>query len=163
MPNIATVEQAAYAVAAARFHPMGSRGVCRFVRAADFGRVEKAAYFEKENEKTLVLQVEGLEGVANIEAILAVPGFDVLFIGPYDLSQSVGRPGEVEAPQVKELIDRISTAAAAAGKSLGIFCDTPEALARFRNARVPYIAYSVDISLFRDALAGLVEKSNAQT
>jgi 4-hydroxy-2-oxoheptanedioate aldolase len=160
VPNITTAEQAAEAVAAARFYPAGQRGVCRFVRAAQFGQTDKTAYFATENQKLLVLQVEGLEGVENIDDILAVPGFDVLFVGPYDLSQSAGRPGEVEAAEVLALIDRIASAARSAGKMLGIFCDTPAALARYRGMGVPYLSYSVDISLFRDALNTLLEPSN---
>ncbi len=156
VPNITSAAEAAAAVAAARFHPMGSRGVCRFVRAAGFGGQDKAAYFAAGNETLVVLQVEGVEGVGNIEEILAVPGFDVLFVGPYDLSQSLGRPGDVEGAEVRALIDRIAAAAAQVGKTLGIFCDTAEALARYRAMGVPYIAYSVDISLFREALSRLL-------
>ena len=155
VPNITTATQAADAVAAARFHPMGQRGVCRFVRAARFGDTEKATYFASANDAILVLQVEGVKGVENIDAILAVPGFDVLFVGPYDLSQSVGRPGEVESPEVLSLVDRVAAAAAGAGKMLGIFCDTPATMRRYRNMGVPYLAYSVDVSVFRDALAAL--------
>jgi 4-hydroxy-2-oxoheptanedioate aldolase len=156
VPNISTAAQAAEAVAAARFHPLGKRGVCRFVRAAGFGGSERSAYFEAANEALLVLQVEGAEGVENIDAILAVPGFDVLFVGPYDLSQSIGRPGEVESREVLSLIQHIASATAAAGKHLGIFCDTPAALARYRGLHVPYLSYSVDVSLFREAVACLV-------
>jgi len=153
VPNIMNAAQASQAVKAARFYPMGERGVCRFVRAAGFGRGEKLAYFEAANEALLVLQVEGVEGVQNIDAILAVPGFDVLFVGPYDLSQSVGRPGEVESPEVLSLIERIAKAAAAVGKTLGIFCDTPATLAHYQASGVPYLSYSVDVSIFREALA----------
>ena len=155
VPNISTGEHAAAAVAAARFHPVGQRGVCRFVRAAGYGSVAKEAYFPRENEKLLVLQVEGLEGVRNLNEIFDVEGFDVLFVGPYDLSQSVGRPGEVESPEVRSLIEDISNAAKARGKTWGLFCDTPEALARYRSLGVPYLSYSVDVSLFREALQAL--------
>lgn len=158
VPNIVTAQQAAEAVAAAKFHPLGSRGVCRFVRAAHYGDMQKERYFNAANEALLILQVEGVDGVKNIESILDVPGFDVLFIGPYDLSQSVGRPGEVEAPEVLEMINLIRSAALSANKALGIFCDTPEALARYREMRIPYISYSVDISLFRDGLVALRSK-----
>lgn len=160
VPNITTPAQAAEAVVAARFHPLGQRGVCRFVAAARYGAVDKTVYFTAENDKLLILQVEGVDGVENIDAILAVPGFDVLFVGPYDLSQSAGRPGEVEAPEVLALIDRIAAAAAVAGKTLGLFCDTPVALARYRAIGVPYLSYSVDVSLFREALEGLLEHDN---
>jgi 4-hydroxy-2-oxoheptanedioate aldolase len=153
VPNIANATQASQAIQAARFYPKGERGVCRFVRAAGFGEAVKSVYFEAANEALLVLQVEGIEGVENIDAILAVPGFDVLFVGPYDLSQSIGRPGEVESREVLALIERIASATTAAGKRLGIFCDTPDALARYRGLHVPYLSYSVDVSLFRDAVA----------
>lgn len=158
VPNIMNAAQASQAVKAARFYPKGERGVCRFVRAAGFGGIEKSAYFEAANEALLVLQVEGVEGVENIDAILAVPGFDVLFVGPYDLSQSIGRPGEVESPEVLSLIERIAAATADAGKHLGIFCDTLDALARYRGLYVPYLSYSVDVSLFREAVACLVSE-----
>lgn len=155
VPNITNADQAAEAVAAARFHPLGRRGVCRFVRAARYGDADKALYFKKANEALLVLQVEGTEGVGNIDSILSIPGYDVLFVGPYDLSQSAGCPGEVEAPKVLALIDRVANAASASGKILGIFCDTPSSLERYRSMGISYLSYSVDISLFREALATL--------
>jgi 4-hydroxy-2-oxoheptanedioate aldolase len=157
VPNIANPTQASQAVQAARFHPQGERGVCRFVRAAGFGGADKSAYFKASNEVLLVLQVEGVEGVENIDDILAVPGFDVLFVGPYDLSQSIGRPGEVESPEVLSLIQHIATATAAAGKTLGIFCDTPTTFAHYRATGVPYLSYSVDLSVFREAVSAIIK------
>ena len=59
---------------------------------------------------------------------------------------------------MRALIDRITAATAAAGKILGIFCDTPDALLRYRALGVPYLSYSVDISFFREALGNLLEK-----
>lgn len=159
VPNITTAKQAMEAVKAARFHPHGARGVCRFVRAANYGSTDKTEYFDAENQNLLILQVEGVEGVDNIESILSVSGFDVLFIGPYDLSQSVGQPGEVEASEVLALIARIATKSKAAGKMLGIFCDTPEALECYKCMGVHYLSYSVDISLFREKLGSLLELS----
>ncbi|MEM6678013.1 MAG: aldolase/citrate lyase family protein [Pseudomonadota bacterium] len=155
VPNIATPDQARRAVEAARFHPIGARGICRFVAAAGYGSVDKAEYFARENRKTLILQVEGAEGVARIDEILAVEGVDVLFIGPYDLSQSVGTPGEITSPAVLEAISRISSAARARNRALGIFCDTPALLAEARRQAVAYVAYSVDVSIFRDAVLAL--------
>ena len=160
VPNITNAKQAAEAVAAARFHPLGRRGVCRFVRAARYGAADKTSYFNESNEALLVLQVEGIEGVGNIDSILSVSGYDVLFVGPYDLSQSAGCPGEVEAPDVLALIDRVASAASASGKILGIFCDTPSSLERYRLMGIPYLSYSVDLSLFRDSLYILSQVRN---
>jgi 4-hydroxy-2-oxoheptanedioate aldolase len=157
VPNITNADQAAKAVAAARFYPLGNRGVCRFVRAACYGETEKSLYFETSNDALLVLQVEGVEGAHNIESILSVPNFDVLFIGPYDLSQSAGCPGEVDSPEVLSLISSISDAATSSGKILGIFCDSPLSLSRYRSIGIPYLSYSVDVSIFCEALKFLTE------
>jgi 4-hydroxy-2-oxoheptanedioate aldolase len=155
VPNINTADQAKSAVQAARFHPGGSRGVCRFVRAAKFGSMPRAEYFKEANRQLLVLQVEGLEGVKNLDAILDVPGFDVLFVGPYDLSQSVGKPGEINAPEVRELVGVIAAKAKKKGILLGSFCDTPENARFLAGNGFAYIAYSVDVNIFLDGCARL--------
>ena len=155
VPNINSAEQAREAVQAARFHPVGSRGVCRFVRAANFGDQDKASYFQEANQAVVILQVEGLEGVSNLDAILDVPGFDVLFVGPYDLSQSVGKPGEVDAPEVVALMREIAEKAKAKGVLLGAFCDTPLNAKLLRNEGFSYIAYSVDVNIFLEAIKNL--------
>lgn len=157
IPNINTAEQARLAVRAARFHPKGTRGVCRFVRAAKYGSQNKEDYFAIANQSLVVLQVEGLEGVRSLDEILEVPGFDVLFIGPYDLSQSVGKPGDVNAPEVISLMQEIAAKAKAKGVLLGAFCDTPERASLLRDEGFNYIAYSVDVNIYLEACENLKE------
>lgn len=155
IPNINTAEQAEEAVKAARFHPHGSRGVCRFVRAAQYGDRERSSYFTEANKATLILQVEGLEGVRNLNAIMAVEGFDVLFVGPYDLSQSVGKPGQIDAPEVTSLISSIAERATQRNILLGAFCDTPQAAKMLKSQGFQYVSYSVDINIFLEACKAL--------
>ncbi|AXI03191.1 HpcH/HpaI aldolase family protein [Aquirhabdus parva] len=157
VPNIATAAQAAEVVQAARFFPIGSRGVCRFVRAAGFGTQDRTEYFAEANRKLVVLQVEGLEGIANLDEILDVVGFDILFVGPYDLSQSVGKPGEIEAPEVIELMRTIEIKAKAKGIVLGTFSDTPRRSRALKEQGFVYIAHSVDINVYSQACSDLVE------
>ena len=157
VPNINSAEQAREAVHAARFHPIGSRGVCRFVRTANFGEKDKASYFQEANQALLVLQVEGLEGVKHLNEILDVPGFDVLFVGPYDLSQSVGKPGEVDAPEVVSLMQDIARKASAKGVFLGAFCDTPNNAKILRKEGFQYLAYSVDVNIYLEACKKIKE------
>jgi len=152
VPNISTAQQAGAAVDAARFYPHGSRGVCRFVRAADFGDMGREKYFAAANEKLLVLQVEGREGVENLDAILEVQGFDILFVGPYDLSQSVGVPGDVESPEVLALMRDIAAKAREKGVLLGAFSDTLKRNNTLQEEGFAYIAYSVDINIYSEAL-----------
>ena len=74
------------------------RGVCRYVRAAGYSSMDKADYFRHANEALLIIQIEGQAAIDNLDEILAVEGIDIVFVGPYDLSQSLGVPGEVEHP-----------------------------------------------------------------
>lgn len=160
VPNINSAEQASEVVHAARFHPVGSRGVCRFVRAAHFGNQDKSSYFYDANQSIIILQVEGLEGVNNLDSILEVPGFDVLFVGPYDLSQSVGKPGEVSSPEVISLMRKIAKKAKAKGILLGTFCDTPDNALLLKEEGFSYIAYSVDVNIYLEACKKIKEIIN---
>lgn len=156
IPNIATAEQAKAAVQAARFYPKGMRGVCRFVNAAQFGTQPKEQYFEQANQSIVILQVEGVEGIQNLDAILEVSGFDILFIGPYDLSQSIGKPGQVDSSEVLNLMQQIAAKAKAKGILLGAFSDTMARNQSLKNEGFNYIAYSVDLNIFTEKLKEIV-------
>jgi len=108
IPQISTKEDAERAAKAAKFAPLGERGVCRFVRASDYSNIEKNEYFKKANEETMVIiHIEGERGVNNIDEILSVDGIDVIFLGPYDLSQSLGLPGQINHPIVVDTMKEI--------------------------------------------------------
>lgn len=159
VPNISSAEEARVAVQAARFAPSGARGVCRFVKAAGFGAMARDEYFRRANDSLLILQVEGVEGIRRIDDILAVPGFDVLFVGPYDLSQSLGIPGQIDAPAVMDLAAQVRRKAADAGMHLGIFTDTLELRDFFESQGFVYLAHSVDVHLYMNALRAISRKA----
>lgn len=158
VPNIATAEQAAAAVKAAKYYPEGMRGVCCYVKAAKFGEKPKQEYLSQANDTILILQVEGVEGINNLDAILDVGGFDILFIGPYDLSQSVGKPGQVESPEVLGLMREIAEKASAKGVVLGTFSDSLERNESLKREGFKYIAYSVDVNIFISKIKEIVGK-----
>jgi 4-hydroxy-2-oxoheptanedioate aldolase len=86
----------------------GKRGVCKYVAAADFSNKPKEEYFKEQNEKVVnIIHIEGKEGVENFEQISDVEGIDVLFIGPCDLSASIGFPGDIKNPLVLEEIEKL--------------------------------------------------------
>jgi 4-hydroxy-2-oxoheptanedioate aldolase len=151
VPQIQSVEEAKAVVKAARYFPKGERGVCRFVRAAAYSSTPRNVYFEQANEALVILQVEGKQVLNKLDEILTVEGLDVLFIGTYDLSQSLGVPGQVSHPSVVDAIRRIAEQAKQAGAVTGVFCDTFEAAALWRNAGIQYLSYSVDVGIFTDA------------
>ncbi len=157
VPQISTAREARSVVRAARFYPSGERGVCRFVRAAAYSSMKGEDYFNGANQALVILQLEGRKAIDNLDEILAVEGIDLVFIGPYDLSQSLGFPGQVEHPEVLKEMRYISDRARARGVITGTFTDTPMAANRWRDAGVQYISYSVDTGIFMDACKEVIK------
>ncbi len=159
IPHIQTADDARRAVAMSKFAPMGARGLCRFTRAAEYSNLPKEAYLAGANSSSaLVLQIEGREGADNIEAICAVPGIDVIFVGPYDLSQSMGLIGQIWHAEVVARVSSIVATCARAGIRTGVFTDTPEGVAHWARLGVTYITYRIEAELFLTAMkAALAE------
>jgi 4-hydroxy-2-oxoheptanedioate aldolase len=151
VPQLSTAAQARQAVQWSRFAPKGSRGVCRFVRAADFSLRTRDEYFRDANETAVIGMVEGVAGIRNLDEILEVDGVDVLFIGPYDLSQSLGVIGDVENPLVLREIEVIVAKCKARNRTVGTFVDNIAMAKRYKELGVKYLAYSVDVGIFADA------------
>lgn len=119
VPNVNTPEQAAQAVAIAKFPPEGVRGAS-LCRAADFGR-NFDRYFANHNRDVLVVvMLEHHQAAAQADAILATPGIDAAFIGPYDLSASMSLAGQLQHPQVLAAQGKILAACARCGVAPGI-------------------------------------------
>lgn len=101
VPTISTVSEVREVVKAAKYPPQGERSACPETRAVHYGMQEWKSFVDWSNENTMVwLLVEGPQGVANFREIVKVEGVDVVMIGPFDLSQSLGHPGEPEHPEV---------------------------------------------------------------
>jgi 4-hydroxy-2-oxoheptanedioate aldolase len=152
IPQINTAESAKYAVTSSMFFPKGNRGVCRFTRNAEYSNIPGEDYFQKSNDCTLVvIQVEGTEGVQNIDRILEVPGIDVLFLGPYDLSQSLGLIGQVTHPKVLSAIEEITKKAKDKNIAVGSFADKKETVLLHKKMGIQYLSYQIDTGLIYEA------------
>jgi 4-hydroxy-2-oxoheptanedioate aldolase len=121
VPHVNTAEDARQVVKAVKYHPLGNRGLAAGTRPADYGFGESMdRYVETSNRETLVcVQLEEEQAIHNVDEILQVEHVDVFFIGPSDLSQSMGFPGNPKAPPVKEAIDNTFEKMIAAGKIPG--------------------------------------------
>jgi 4-hydroxy-2-oxoheptanedioate aldolase len=121
VPHVNTASDARRAVEAVKFHPLGTRGLAAGTRPAQYGFAGSAAeYVQEANRETLVcVQLEEAEALSNLDKILRVDGVDVLFVGPSDLSQSLGYPGRSDVPEVRGAMDRAFAAIVAAGKVPG--------------------------------------------
>jgi 2-keto-3-deoxy-L-rhamnonate aldolase RhmA len=122
IPHINTRADAERAVAAVKFGPGAARGLAAGTRPDRWGLGTRMPDFiARANAQSLVcVQIEDQEAVANIDDILKVDGIDVFFIGPSDLSQSMGYPGDPHAPPVAQAIARTLAAIRAAGKAPGM-------------------------------------------
>ena len=148
VPQVDNAKQAQEAVAAAKFSPKGSRGVCRYVRAARYSDKELQSYFNDSNETVVIIQAEGQTAFNNLDEILAVEGIDMLFIGPYDLSASLGLIGQIDHPKVHECMKDIITRAGEKGISVGTFMDSPDKIPFWRNLGVKFFSYACDTGIF---------------
>ena len=157
VPQITTKAEAEAVIKRTKFSPVGEGGVCRFVRAANYSAKDRFEYFKDANEAVTILQIEGQEGIDNIEDILSVEGIDVLFIGPYDLSQSLGVAGQIEHPLVEQKMLEIVELCAKKGITVGTFVDTVANAQKWKKLGVKYISYSVDVGIFCDAVSQIVK------
>jgi 2-dehydro-3-deoxyglucarate aldolase len=148
VPMINSAAEAKRAVAAVRYPPRGRRGV-GLARAQGYG-TSFDRYLNWVNKGPLVIvQVEHIEAVDNLEAILAVEGVDGFIVGPYDLSGSLGVPGEFDHPSMKKAMQRIEAVAKDSGKVPGIHVVEPkhdELNSRIKQG-YRFVAYSLDIRM----------------
>ena len=127
VPQVNTAEQAAAVVRWSRYPPEGARGV-GFGRAQGYGLTLGDDVATANRRISVVVQAEDARAVDHIDAIVAVPGVDAVLLGPYDLSASLGRMGQLEDPVVVAAIDRVASACRAAGMPLGCFGATAAAV-----------------------------------
>ncbi len=140
VPHVNTAEDARQVVEAVKYHPLGKRGMAAGTRPADYGFGESMdRYVETSNRETLVcVQLEEEEAIQNADGILGVDHVDVFFIGPSDLSQSMGYPGNPKAPPVQEAIANTLEKIIAAGKIPG----TPGSIDSINNIMDKGILYT---------------------
>jgi len=163
VPMINNADDAVKAVQAVKYAPQGSRGV-GLARAQKYGADFKGYCNWAETQPVIVAQIEHFEAVENFESIMTTPGISGFMIGPYDLSSSLGIPGDFEHADFKEAIDAINYQSEKLGAKGGIHIIEPnvEELADAVNKGYSFIAYSLDVRMLdvscRNALEGVMRK-----
>jgi len=151
IPEVNNQSEAQAAVRAAKYAPMGERGLAT-TRSADFGiGKEKGDYLSKANQETMVIAlIESQAGVENVEEILAVPGVDACFIGTSDLSMSFGVPGQLRHPLVRSAFDRVLQAGLRQNKPVGVVVREGESPKELLDQGLSMVFTSIH-SLFKKA------------
>jgi 4-hydroxy-2-oxoheptanedioate aldolase len=143
-PMVNTAEEARRAAAAMRYPPEGIRGVAKMNRATDFGPGFDD-YFKKANSNLLtIVQIETQAALANVDEIAAVEGVDVLFVGPLDLSVSLGVPGQFDHASVQRALAKVVEACRKAKKAPGILVASEGQLKRVRELGFTFVAIGSD-------------------
>lgn len=150
VPFVQTPEEAAEAVASCRYAPEGARGMAGAVRAARYGLARD--YIATANAETgLLIQIETGPALARLEAIAGVEGVDGVFIGPADLSASMGYPGNHHHPEVQAALEGAAKRLIALGKAPGILATTPDEARHYLDWGYRFVALGLDLGLLLGA------------
>lgn len=160
VPMVNSRNEAEKAVESVYYPVRGKRGV-GLARAQGYGAQFSEYTRWLDEQAVVIVQVEHIEAVNHLESILSVKGVDGYIIGPYDLSASMGRPGELDDPEVKAMLERIKQIGRAMNKPGGLHIvePDPEELCRHIEEGFKFLAYSVDIRMLdqtcRDGLSAI--------
>ena len=152
LPHIETANDARAAVRYVKYHPIGERGLATTTKGGGYTLKEVKKHVVRENKSSLVVaSLESSESLDELDSILEVAGVDVIYIGPYDLSQSLGIPGEVDNPRVLKTMENNIKRIKKAGKIAGSFAQTTKRARQLKNMGVNYLTCEADGSLIRDS------------
>jgi len=153
-PMISTVAQAQAMVDAVKYFPAGKRGVGLQMAHDHYRSAPVADALKAANDRTAVIcLIETADGARNVDGIAALPGVDGLWVGHFDLSVSLGIPGEFDHPKFTVAMDAIIAAAKKHNKALGRLVPNAEQGIAFHRQGFDFICYSADVWVLRDGLA----------
>jgi len=157
VPNISSKLEAESAIKAIKYHPEGHRGFSPFTRSGGYTAKGADTLASRLNEQTLsVLLVEGTDGINDLDNILELPGIDVIYIGTYDLSQSIGFPGQTQHPEVLSLLEQCTKQIREKGKAVGCLAQSLIDLERWLDIGIQFIPYLADCALLNSACVDIL-------
>ena len=152
VPNLRSAEEAEYMVRSTRYGPKGIRGAApRIIRATQYGKASADYQEFLEEEFVLIAQIETKQALEQVEDIAAVEGLDMLFVGPSDLSASLGRLGDFTSDEFLAAIERIEKAAKDAGKLLGSIPFSNRTPAELYQSDYQFVISGTDTILLKTA------------
>ena len=154
VPDVRNSSEARSIVDAAKYAPLGKRGVGLGGANTDYRSVVPTEHIEYANRNTTVIcQIESVEALEDLDGIASVPGVDVLWVGHFDLTQSMGIVGELQHPALLEALDKVVRTAKAHGLGAGIQPNSVEQAREWMEIGFNVISYSNDKRLYSKALS----------
>jgi 2-keto-3-deoxy-L-rhamnonate aldolase RhmA len=153
VPFVQNAQEAQAAVSATRYPPQGRRGMAGMSRASRFGTTQD--YLRCANEHMgVIVQLETPQAIEALESIASVSGVDALFIGPGDLSATMGHVGQVTHPDVLALTEQAVRRAKALGMPIGTVGGTPEVVSQYLGMGFDFVAIASDLGLLMRSAQG---------
>lgn len=159
-PRVNTLEDGQKAAAAIAYPPQGVRGIAKMIRASNYG-VSFDQYLGSAQKNLVgIVQVESEESLSHLDALASLEGIDVLFVGPADLSMSLGIFGEFQHPRFLDAIKKTAEAASRHGKAAGILLQTPEQFQRFHDLGYRFLACGSDGNFLNSGARAMFQNLN---
>lgn len=153
VPHVATMDVAQKVADSARYFPSGKRGLSPYTACHGYTHINLTESLKEHSDETLVgVLVEGQEGISNLSEIAQVDGIDLIYLGLYDISQSVGHSGELDHPEVKAQLNKCLEKIKEGGKIPGTFARDVSSCKNFQSMGFRFIAYVADSYILRTHL-----------
>jgi len=151
--HVGSKKEASEVVSLSKYHPKGKRGFSPYTKAGGYSGGDIVQHAGLQNDRTVVgVLVEGSSGVANFEDILSTPDLDLVYVGAYDLSQSLGMPGQIGHPRVRQVMEACMVMARSKGVAAGGYVAKNAADIKWMTEiGMQFITYLPDCALFHDA------------
>jgi len=159
VPNIESVSMVEAFISAARYQPLGNKGLSPFTRACNYSADFAQHMVTSANSNTmLIAQIEGRTGIENLKDILDIRNIDICFIGLYDLSNYMNIPGELDNSKLRDLFSSLSKQIIDKGMIVGSIANSAEQVKFLISAGVRYITYSADCHMLSKAYKEVMTK-----
>lgn len=157
VPHVSTPENARRIAGCCKYFPDGKRGLSPYTRVHGFSHEEIAESLRAENRETLVgILVEGEVGLQNLEQIVTVPGIDLIYLGLFDICQSVGLPGQLNHPRVIDEVTRCREVIQSRGIAAGSMATSVEYIRMLQALGYQFIAYLNDAAALKTHFRGVL-------
>ncbi len=153
--NVQDADEAREVVSAAKYAPLGNRGVGLGGAHTDYTAPDPVSYFAESNRNTTIIcQIESVKSVENVEAIAATEGVDIVWVGHFDLTQTMGIPGQFQDPRFLSALDRVVAAAKDKGIRAGIQPGSMAQAEQWLAIGFDVISWNTDLGVYSRALKG---------
>lgn len=155
-PQILDANDALKAVQLTKYHPLGTRGFNPFTRSSNYNlNVQNGSHRNHNDFSMTGVIVENYSAVKNLDPILQIAGLDIVYIGAYDLSVALGKPGDMKNPELLDLIEKSILKIRKEKKIAGVMAQTPEDMKKYQNLGANFVVLGVDSFLIGKSLSDL--------